>query len=397
MAGRVGVGRAGSKFSGVHRSIAARLPLDLRGERAWSALRAPRAGLARLWANRRSRLALLGTILAIPLLVGGWMLLRSSPLVAVRHVHVSGVRGRDAAAIESALRSAGRRMSTLAVDLAALRAAVAPFAVVREVRASANFPHTLNVSVVEQPPVAALLVSGARTAVAADGVVLGQALLSSRLPTVDANFEPRVGQRVREAGVGEALEVLGAAPHALAVHVSSASTGKEGLTLKMDNGLLVLFGDATRPHAKWRALERVLIDEGSTGASYIDVRLPERPAAGGYPGGVPPLGGTAGGEGSPGGGAGAGGEPSVEALAEALRANSGVGTGAATAGAGATAEGSEGSSAATSAGGGEASSTPPTGGEEAAAQAPAPSAPSPSAPSAATQASGGAASPEAGG
>ena len=53
----------------------------------------------------------------------------------------------------------------------------------------------------------------------------------------------------------------------------------------MRNGLLVYFGDAARPHAKWLSLARVLADPSSAGASYVDVRVPERPAAG-FAGGV---------------------------------------------------------------------------------------------------------------
>ena len=45
----------------------------------------------------------------------------------------------------------------------------------------------------------------------------------------------------------------------------------------MRNGLLVYFGDATRPHAKWLSLADVLADPSSAGASYVDVRLPVAP------------------------------------------------------------------------------------------------------------------------
>ena len=69
-------------------------------------------------------------------------------------------------------------MSTLDVNRGALRAAVASFPVVRAVRAVPSFPHGLRIEVTEQLPVAALTIDGARTAVAADGVVLGPALLS---------------------------------------------------------------------------------------------------------------------------------------------------------------------------------------------------------------------------
>jgi cell division protein FtsQ len=348
-----------------------------------------------MWGERRTRLVLVCVIIAVPILVGGWLWFRNSSLVAVQRVNVSGVHGPQAAAIDSALRAAGRRMSTLDVNVAALRSAVAPFAVVREVRASGSFPHTLEVSVVEQPPVAALLVGGARTAVAADGVVLGPGLLSPGLPTVGAQFTPAAGKSVKEASVRAALEVLGAAPHSLATQVASASTDKEGLTLSMRNGLHVLFGDATRAHAKWRALETVLIDEGSSGASYIDVRLPERPAAGGFPGGVAPVANASAGEVT----GTTASRSSVEALAEQLRANSGVTSGAPATGSehfehsersGHSEEHESGGAS-----GGEAASAPPaTGGEEAASPAPTPPAPSSGE---AAQPSGGAGAPEGGG
>ena len=71
-----------------------------------------------------------------------------------------------------------------------------------------------------------------------------------------------------------ALTVLGAAPAPLARLVERVFTGPKGLTVAMRNGLLVYFGDATRPHAKWLSLARVLADPSSAGASYVDVRLP---------------------------------------------------------------------------------------------------------------------------
>jgi hypothetical protein len=69
--------------------------------------------------------------------------------------------------------------------------------------------------------------------------------------------------------------------------VERAYGGSKGLTLVMHGGLRVYLGDASRPHAKWASLARVLADPGSVGASYVDVRVPERPAAG-FPAGVTP-------------------------------------------------------------------------------------------------------------
>lgn len=240
---------------------------------------------------------MLACLIGAPLLAGGWSWLRHSSFVSVQSVHVSGVHGPEAAAIEAALTRAGRHMSTLDVRVGSLRAAVAPFAVVREVHAEGSFPHRLNIQVTEQPPVAALVVGASRTAVAADGVVLGQALLSSGLTTVSGGATPAAGARVREAGVLEALAVMGAAPGPFARVVARVYAGPNGLTVAMRNGLLAYFGDATRPHAKWLSVARVLADSSSTGASYVDVRVPEHPAAG-FPSGSPPAGAPATGSGS---------------------------------------------------------------------------------------------------
>jgi cell division protein FtsQ len=239
------------------------------------------------------RLGIALTVLA--LFGGGWLWLRDSPLVAVRQVQIAGVQGPDAAGIDAALSAAARRMSTLDVSVGALRAAVAPFRVVRTLSAVASFPHGLRISVVEQPPVAALSVAGVRTAVAADGVLLGPTLLADApvpLPVIAATdssapVDLRVGAhsqgwagRVHDATVRGELSVLGAAPGVLLGWVSRVFTGREGLTVAMRGGLLIYFGEDTRPHAKWLSAARVLADPSSAGATYVDVRAPERPAAG---------------------------------------------------------------------------------------------------------------------
>jgi cell division protein FtsQ len=234
-------------------------------------------------------LTLLALLVASPLLAGGWLWLRHSSLASVQRVQVSGVQGPGAGAIDAALLAATRGMSTLDVKLGVLRAAVAPFRVVRDVQATSSFPHGLRIRVIEQLPVAALVVGGVRTAVAADGAVLGPALLSSSLPTIGGTSQSVIGEHVRGASALGALTVLGAAPAPLARMVVRAFTSSRGVTLTMRGGLLVYFGDATRPHAKWLSLARVLADQSSAGASYVDVRLPERPAAGFAPGTAPPA------------------------------------------------------------------------------------------------------------
>jgi cell division protein FtsQ len=265
-----------------------------------AATRIARDGVAFAWERRRLRIALIATLVAIPLLAGGWWLARHTSLTAVEHVQVNGlaaVHGADTGAIEAALTGAARGMSTLDVKPATLRAAVAPYPIVRSVRPRAKFPHGMSIEVVEQPPVAALVIDGARTAVAADGVVLGPGFLSGALPLVNAGRTaaagvtttlPVAGGSVRGTSLLGSLTVLGAAPAPLARTVTRVYSGPKGLTVVLHSGLLVYFGDGTRPHAKWLSLARVLADPSSAGAAYIDVRMPERPAAGFAPGTAAP-------------------------------------------------------------------------------------------------------------
>jgi cell division protein FtsQ len=272
----------------MERSIAARSPigsLDILWRPFEALAGLARSGFQAISRHRRLRIALLTALVALPLLASGWMLLRKSSFVAVEHVRVSGVHGPQAHAIDAALTDAAEHMSTLDVHPAALRAAVASFPIVQSVKAIPRFPHGLRIEVTEQPPVAALTIGGTRTAVAADGVVLGPTLLSGSLPALSAGqsaIQPLAGQHVQGTSLLAELAVLGAVPKPLQQYITRVytSSGGQGLTVAMRSGLLVYFGDAWRPHAKWLSLARVLAAPSSAGATYIDVRVPERPAAG---------------------------------------------------------------------------------------------------------------------
>jgi cell division protein FtsQ len=304
-----------------------------------------------------NRLALRTTICAVvllPSLGGGWLWLRDSSLVSVRHVHITGVHGTDAIEIRQALDNAAVRMTTMDFDVGALRSAVSSFAIVGSLHTSTSFPHSVSITVTERPPVAALLTAGQRTAVAADGTVLGPALLSSSLPTLTGSVELPAGARLREPAAVAAVAVLGAAPARLAAFVVRVFNGPEGLTVAMRNGLQVYFGNSTRPHAKWLSLARVLVSPSAAGAVYVDVRLPERPAAGfsSVPSSLSPTAVQAGTS-----------EPTAEALAASLSKAAGNDTGAPTGSEAAEgsseSETSSASSTTSSAGEGESSSSPP--------------------------------------
>lgn len=285
---------------------------------AGAALSRARALRARVLGAPHRRAVLLVALLAPALLGGGWLWFRDSPLVAVRDVRIVGVHGPDAGALETALARAARRMSTLDLNVRALQAAVAPLHLVRDLRARASFPHGLRIEVAEQLPVATLGAGGARTALAADGVALGAGLVSAALPSVSGAAVPRTGRSVHASEVLAELTLLGAAPWQLIEHAERVFTGAKGITVTMRGGLTVYFGSDQRAHAKWLALARVLADASSAQASYIDVRLPSRPAAGFPAGAVPESVASASAAGQAGGGELAGESGTVAAIAAGL-------------------------------------------------------------------------------
>jgi cell division protein FtsQ len=237
-----------------------------------------------LRAPRRPRRALLLASALLALALGVWLWFRDSSLVSVQAVRITGVSGQGAAGIDAALARAAHGMSTLDVDEGALRAAVASYPQVRAIQVSTSFPHSMHIAVLEQPAVAVLQApDGARSAVAADGVLLGRSFVTSELALITVASIPR--KRAHDPTVSQDLAVLGAAPPALARFVARVYDGPKGLTVGMRGGMLVYFGDASRAHAKWLAFASVLVASRTANAAYVDVRLPERTAISSGPAG----------------------------------------------------------------------------------------------------------------
>lgn len=229
----------------------------------------PRVPRAAVWA-----------LAVLVLLSAGGLWLRDSSLVTVRHVSVVGITGPEAPLVTRQLEDAARDMTTLHVRGDQLKSVVAPYPVVKDLRVSSDFPHGLKITVVENTPVAAISVNGAMTPVAAGGKLLRGAEQRT-LPIVPLRVSPG-GDHVVDVTAKHALAALAAAPTVLRERVERAGTTREGgLTLQLRNGPALRFGGADRLAAKWAAAAAVLADRGSAGATYLDLRYPERPAAGG--------------------------------------------------------------------------------------------------------------------
>jgi cell division protein FtsQ len=210
---------------------------------------------------------------------GGWLWLRDSSLVAVQRVTVTGASGPDAGQIDAALQTAAHGMTTLDMNIGRLRAAVAQFPSVKDLRVSTAFPHGLRVQVIEQQPVAVLAAPGQRAIVAGDGTVLRDVTDARGLPSVSVGALPAT--RVRDGRTLAVLAVLAAAPYRLLDHVQTATENSaHGIIVQLRDGPSLFFGEPELTSAKWIAASDVLADSGSAGAGYIDVTDPRRPAAG---------------------------------------------------------------------------------------------------------------------
>ena len=302
-------------------------------------VRIPRFSVRRLRPPRPR--TLLAFALVVILLGAGWLWVRGSSLVSVDRVTVTGVQGPDAGQIRSALLSSARNMTTLDVNVSALRVAVAPFPVVKSISVSTQFPHGMRIHVIEQVPVGAVTGGGRRIAVAGDGTLLPSANASG-LPSIPVSVPPG-GTRVSAGATLNEVTLLAAAPGWLRARVTQVSTtAANGLVAEMRNGPQIYFGDAGDLRAKWTAAAAVLADPSSEGAAYVDVSVPERPAAGGVAGaatsGQSPTSGEAAGSTSATGPTSATGNTGAGAATGALSPTGNTGEGAATGNTGAGAE-----------------------------------------------------------
>lgn len=238
------------------------------------------AAMPRVRTLPRPSRAVVWALAILALVIAGGMWLRDSSLVAVKKVTVTGLTGPQAGRIAAQLEAAARDMTTLHVRGDQLRAVTEPYAVVKDLRVSTDFPHGLKIDVIENTPVAAISVNGAKTPVAADGKIIRGASQND-LPIVPLKVAP-TGASVADGTARHAIAALAAAPEALRARVTRASTTHDGgLTLELRDGPDLRFGGADRLAAKWAAAAAILSSGQAAGATYLDLRYPERSAAGG--------------------------------------------------------------------------------------------------------------------
>ena len=230
----------------------------------------------------RRRLVLLAVA---ALLVGGlyYFWLRDSSLVAVNDVEVTGLTTKEGPRIQAILEAAAEEMTTLHVRVDELEEAANTFPIVGAIHVETDFPHGLRIEVVERPAAALVEIDGVPVPVADDGAVLTGLRPPEGLPLLRMEKPPAEG-RVADPGTLRALLIAGAAPTGFPQRIERVSENAEqGIVVELRDGPEIMFGDADYAIEKWTAAVRVLADADAAGATYIDVRLPERPVAGGLP------------------------------------------------------------------------------------------------------------------
>lgn len=234
----------------------------------------------RLRAPRVPLRLLLALLVLAALGYGGWTWLRDSSLAAVRDVEVTGSTSSEEAKVRAALDAAARDMTTLHVREGALRDAVAQYSSVAGLEVEADFPHTLRIRVLEHTPVAVLVSGDREIAASGDGLLLRGVVADGDLPVIRMDAPP-AGDRVANRNTRTALAIAAAAPDPLRRRIDRLWTGPRGMMLALVDGPDLIFGDASEARSKWLSATRVLADPSSAGATYLDVRVPERVAAGG--------------------------------------------------------------------------------------------------------------------
>jgi cell division protein FtsQ len=205
---------------------------------------------------------------------------RDSSFVAVENVKVEGASSSDRGKIVGALTHAAKQMTTLHVQTDHLSKAVSDLPTVASVSADASFPHGLTIHVTEREPVLVATDGDQHVPVAADGSVLPGIKVQGTVPELPVDSLPGSG-RLSGTALAEAL-TIGAAPPELRPLIDQTTVTRDyGVVVTMRGGIQLRFGTSGSRDGKWAAAAAVLADPALTSLTYVDVRVPQRPAVGG--------------------------------------------------------------------------------------------------------------------
>ena len=227
------------------------------------------------------RSLLLGILILLTCL-GLYAAARSTSAFAVDEIAVQGASPEVAADVRKALAPALGE-SLLGIDLNELTRRAETVPMVATATFDRAFPHTLQIAVSPEVPVAVLRQGSASWLAAAGGRVVAELGKGARpaLPRVwmKRDVDVRVGESVRGLQLAAVDAVAPLVDQPLPSAVTSVAAGRDELTLTLRSGVELRLGDAVDLPVKLEVARQVLPQLGGW-RGYLDVSVPERPVAG---------------------------------------------------------------------------------------------------------------------
>lgn len=226
--------------------------------------------------------SLLTGILILLTGIGLYAAARTTSAFAVDRIAVEGASPEVAADVREALAPAlGESLLGIDLDDLARRARSVPM--VASASFDRGFPHTLEIAVVPEVPVAVLRQGSTSWLVAAGGRVVAELDTGARpgLPRVwlKREIDVRVGESLHGLQRRAVAAVAPLAARPLPSAVNSVVAGRDELTLTLRSGIELRLGDTTDLAVKLEVARRVLPRLAGL-RGYLDVSVPERPVAG---------------------------------------------------------------------------------------------------------------------
>jgi len=236
--------------------------------------------------KRRIRLFLIFFLLLLAALAVAWFVwLRDLPVFEIRDVQVTGLEAiesddgeGEAATLVETVTTSLNGMTTVHVRKDDLLEALEPYPRVAGVEVETDFPNGATARLELREDGAVVGDGDQAVVVASDGTLLGPVgddqgnlpRLAGDPPSDDRTVlgGPRLSQAI----------VLGATPAELRPFVNGSRMGEKGIEVELSNGLILVFGDDSKPGAKWKAAATVIADPELVDAGTIDLTVPWRPA-----------------------------------------------------------------------------------------------------------------------
>jgi cell division protein FtsQ len=230
--------------------------------------------------RHRPAVVILAALLLVGAAVGAYFTARETALFALKRIEVEGAPPSVAAEIRSTL-DEYRGESLVAFDARQAARRLASVAEVADARFDRAFPHTLNVRVRLERPVAVLRQGADAWLVSASARVLRK--LKAPYPRLPRIWVPRsvditVNSTLAGPGARGVAAVAPLRPLRVGADVRQVLTGDGELTLVLASGTELRLGDSGDLRLKLSIAKQLI--PLTTGAAYVDISVPERPVAG---------------------------------------------------------------------------------------------------------------------